>query len=548
MRKLHLIFIFFVIFSNISFSADNFTSPYWSVQFCSDFITEESKEYSEFIHVFASNKNDAIQEDLAKKFIIYLESNSLFFEPKKAPKAPNFLDSNYNVHHYYPFTTQKWIYFEKIKGEWLISESTVNEIANAYETSSLVSASKLQRRLPQGKFLGLRTWQWLGMLVYAIISMILYKLLNILFHTILVRVFHRLKFKRIFDQYIDPVSKPISLFVIISVIYLTLGILQLPVTLAFYMSYALKIILIFFATMILFRSCNVLGAIMAKAASRTESTVDDQLVPLIIKILKIVVVVLGAIYIVKSFGWTITPLLAGASIGGIAIAMSAQDTVKNLFGSFTMFTDQPFEVGDWIVFQGGEGSVIEVGIRSTRIRTFYDSVISIPNGQLANTVIDNMGKRTYRRYVTRIGVTYDTHPDAIDAFVEGLKGLVDNHPNTRDYYQIHLNDFGASAIEILFYVFFVVNDWTEELQARHELLSDVIRLAKTLDIRFAFNTQTIHVEDMPGQTSLTPLYTNDSQKLKEKNNLFLQQNKEKYKGYQKNKKDNPRVPLKDGEE
>ena len=263
------------------------------------------------------------------------------------------------------------------------------------------------------------------------------------------------------------------------------------------------------------------------------------------KILKVVVVVLGAIYIVKTFGWSITPLLAGASIGGIAIAMSAQDTVKNLFGSFTMFTDKPFEVGDWIVFNGGEGSVVEIGIRSTRIHTFYDSIISIPNGQLANAVIDNMGKREYRRYVTRIGVTYDTHPDAIDAFVAGLKGLVDNHPDTRDYYQIHLNDFGSSAIEILFYVFFKVSDWTEELEGRHQLISDIIRLAKTLNIRFAFNTQTIHVEDLPGQSSLTPPYINDNTKLKEKNDAFLKQNKEKYDNFKHSGDNNGGMALED---
>ena len=116
-----------------------------------------------------------------------------------------------------------------------------------------------------------------------------------------------------------------------------------------------------------------------------------------------------------------------------------------------------------------------------------------------------MGLRSYRRYKTYLAITYDTPPAAIEAFVSGLKKIVDTHAATRkDYYNVYLNTFGASSLDILFYIFFDVKTWPEELQARHDVNLSIIKLADELDIRFAFNTQTVHVEDFPEKRSLTP--------------------------------------------
>ena len=211
------------------------------------------------------------------------------------------------------------------------------------------------------------------------------------------------------------------------------------------------------------------------------------MIPLARKSMKIVAVVFGGIFILQSMDISVTPLLAGVSIGGLAFALAAQDTVKNLFGSLTIFTDQPFEVGDWIVFDGTEGTVIEVGLRSTRVRTFYDSIISIPNGKLADIKIDNMGKRDYRRYATKIHLTYDTPAEKLEAYVEGLKKINMEHPVTRkENYQIHVNEISDRSIDVLLYIFFEVPDWTKELEARQDVILKAKQLAESLDIRFAY--------------------------------------------------------------
>ena len=224
---------------------------------------------------------------------------------------------------------------------------------------------------------------------------------------------------------------------------------------------------------------------------------------------------IGLLFILNNLNVNITALLAGLSIGGLALALAAQETIKNFFGSIMIFLDRPFQIGDWISSDGIDGTVEEVGFRSTRIRTFRNSVTSVPNGRLADLTIDNHGLRMYRRFNTHIAVTYDTPPEVISTFVEGLKKIVARHPFTRkDYYEIHLHEMGNSSLNILFYIFFQVPGWTEELTCRHQILLEVLKLAESMKVRFAFPTQTLHMETFPGQPSLTPESLEDMDALK----------------------------------
>jgi MscS family membrane protein len=441
------------------------------------------------------------------------------------PKSPTHFDSTEQKNVYYPFTGEKWFFLEKVGNQWLVSKKSVDEIHLLYNQIFFININSLEKEMPtflMHKILGLKIWQWIGVILYLMLSVLLYYILNKILVSILEKLVSKYAKLEVFDRYLLPIAKPLSLFLIFSGLLIVISILQLPTNIAGMITYVIKFIMPLLIVIIAYRLTDVLRAILLKLAAKTENTVDDQIIPLIIKIIKVAVIIIGSIYIVSNMGWNIAPLLAGASIGGLAFALAAQDTIKNLFGSFTMFTDQPFEVGDWIVFSGGEGTVEEIGIRSTRVRTFYNSLISVPNGTLANAIIDNMGRREFRRYVTTIGLTYDTTPEGVDAFVEGLRGIVDNHPKTRkDYYQIHLKNFGASAIEIMFYIFFEAKDWTEELEARHQVLSEIMRLAVSLDIRFAYNTQTLHIENTPGFESLTPNTNFSQEEYTQKRNEFM---------------------------
>lgn len=245
----------------------------------------------------------------------------------------------------------------------------------------------------------------------------------------------------------------------------------------------------------LFNLVDVIDAALRRMSEKTKSRLDDQIVPLVRKSLRLFVVVVFTLFIAQNvFELNITGWLAGLGIAGLAVSLAAQDSIKNLFGSITVLFDKPFTVGDWIVTDGLEGTVEEVGFRSTRIRTFYNSLITLPNANLINASVDNYGRRQYRRWKTHIGVQYDTTPDQLVAFTEGIRELVRTHPYTRkDYFQVWCHEFASSSLNVLLYVFHEVPDWSTELRERERLFLDIVRLADKLGISFAFPTQTVHL-------------------------------------------------------
>ena len=148
---------------------------------------------------------------------------------------------------------------------------------------------------------------------------------------------------------------------------------------------------------------------------------------------------------------------------------------------------------------GGSGNAIR-RIFEAKGRSFTK-----PNGMLADQIVDNLGLRVYRRFKTEIGITYDTPPVVIDLFVRGIRAILLQHAYTRkDVIEVHLNNFGSSSLNILLYTFFDVPDWGTELKSRHELMHAIMVLAGDLGVRFAFPTQTLHIEEFPGKGATTP--------------------------------------------
>ena len=300
-------------------------------------------------------------------------------------------------------------------------------------------------------------------------------------------------------------ARLISLLITTKVVISILPMLELPARLNAILVKSLGVLFLFFVIFAVNQVLTILFHYLEAAARRTRNTLDDQLLPVVLRLARGIIWAIGLIYILDYLGVNVTALLAGISIGGLALALAAQDTVKNFFGSIMIFIDKPFQIGDWIHFDDVDGVVEEVGVRSTRIRTFANSLTSVPNGYLANKVVDNFGLRVYRRYKTKLSITYDTPPELIDTFVEGVREIIRAHPTARtDYFEVHLNDFGASSLDILVYMFFKAPAWTDELEGRHDIMVGILQLAEDLGVRFAFPTQTIHVEDLPGSGSLTP--------------------------------------------
>jgi len=457
-----------------------------------------------------SRVNPEKADELAIKLKRIFDGRGLLIQMDNIPDDKDYYDSLNMKKRYILFPELPDIYLEKYGKKWLYSLETVSHIEDLYKSTYPIDAFTFIEDFPEfwsNHIFGLYFWQIAGIFLFALICYSLYFLFSWIFGYFLILMASKLFRHHLYLKYISLISKPLSIFLMLWIFSELLTILGLPIKISYAIGMVIRAIQPILITVIFYRLSEFVVDIFAMFAAKTASNIDDHLVPFLRKGLRVVIVVLGLLYFFNNVGVDITPLIAGVSIGGLAFALAAQDTIKNLFGSLTIFTDQPFQIGDWIVFEGAEGTVEEVGIRSTRIRTFYNSLISVPNGKLADIKIDNMGKRQFRRYVSRLSVTYDTPPELIDAFVIGLRKIVANHPKTRkDFHQIHLNDFADSSIQVLFYIFFEVPDWSEELKARHEVISEVIKLASHLGIRFAFPTQTVHVEDFPERAALTPVY------------------------------------------
>jgi MscS family membrane protein len=227
---------------------------------------------------------------------------------------------------------------------------------------------------------------------------------------------------------------------------------------------------------------------------------ENLLLPLIGRLIKIILVIFALFRVAEECGQDSTRVLAALGIGGVALALAGKDTVENVFGSIMILLERPFRLNDWIITKDIEGRVEHVGMRSTRVRTFYNSLITVPNSQFITSPVDNMGRRLYRRMKVMLSVTYDTPPEKIVAFTEGVQEIVRKHPRTRkDFYHVRLHNLASASLDILLYVFFVTNDYGEEIEAREQLLLDILRLAKKLKVEFAFPTQTLYMrqEDTP---------------------------------------------------
>lgn len=345
-------------------------------------------------------------------------------------------------------------------------------------------------------------WQWLGLLLLGALAFALDRIVIYVARNVVAATLRRQTWLTEAADAAHHASRPVGLIAVAGLLWLVAPLLELPrVGFDVHAVFAevLPEILVWVGVILVsYRLVDVLAARMAESASRTESRLDDQLVPLLRKTLKLLVTAAGILFVLDNLNVEIASLLAGIGLAGMAIALAAKDTLANLFGSVTVFLDRPFHVGDWVLVNDVEGTVEEVGFRSTRVRTFYNSLISVPNAQLVDTAIDNMGRREFRRFKTFVSVTYDTPAQKIEAFCSGIRGIVLAHDDMRhDYYEVYLNRFGPASLDILVYVFFRVPDWDAELRARQNFMLEILRLAEELGVEFAFPTQTLHVGSTP---------------------------------------------------
>ena len=463
-------------------------------------------------------------EEIAIKLKKILDGKGLKVDFSKIPTDKMFSDTtDYDIGYRYVLFPHQIpeIYVEKIGESWYYSPETTTKVSELYKSMYPWHTEKLQELIPEfghKKLLKIELWQYLGLLVLVLISIVLFYVFRKIIYYILQKIqfviIHKSSEK--IKAALKKLARPIVLLLLSWIIKMLLPSLLLHLDVNTMLFLVLNIMVTVFWIYVFLQLVQVLMSIYADFAESTHSKLDDQLVPILRNFLTGIVIFLGFLKLLTLFGIEPVTVIAGASIGGIAVALASQDTVKNLIGTIMIFIDKPFHIGDWIEAGDVVGTVETVGFRSTTVRAADTSVYQIPNSALSEMVVNNKGLRAYRRYTTNLGLRYDTPPELIEAFVLGVRKIIELHPSTREKaFNVEFTGFGDSALLILINVYFTALDWNKEQASKHSLHIAILNLAKELGVDFAFPSTTVMIEQFPEKTGFDSKYDIETKRIQQ---------------------------------
>ena len=213
---------------------------------------------------------------------------------------------------------------------------------------------------------------------------------------------------------------------------------------------------------------------------------EKTLISALQSVLRFTIIFVGAVFVADSMGFDLTSLIAGLGISGLALALAAKDSISNFFGAITVLLDRPFKVGDWIIVGAAEGEVIEINLRTTLIRTSADTIITMPNANLVNTPVENVGKRRWRRWQTQLHLDINADGEAVDAFCERVLKAIEEHPKTlkeeASFCQVSM--ISATSLDVDLNLYWDVSGGVEERQERAKLIIQIKNIAEDLGIEF----------------------------------------------------------------
>jgi MscS family membrane protein len=348
----------------------------------------------------------------------------------------------------------------------------------------------------KSELLGITVWQYATALGVILIAYIAKKFFAYFFTRAILPLAQKTR-KELDDRFLACLQKPAEFFVFLIGLFVALQILQLPsdpVDMAHFSIAVLKALVIFDVAWFLFNLVDMVDHYLGKWAASTESTLDDHLAPLLRKSLRIFIVIMAGLMTIQTFGYPVTGVLASLGIGGLAFALAAKDTVSNIFGSLMIIFDRPFHVGDWVKAGDLEGTVEAVGFRSTKIRTFAKTLISVPNNIIANMALDNFSRMPKRRIRLTVGVSYDTTSEQMREAVRRIRELLKSHPAIdQEFFLVNFTDFGASSLDIMVYCFTTSTVWGEYLEAREDLCLQIMDILENLGLEIAFPSTTVYL-------------------------------------------------------
>jgi len=339
------------------------------------------------------------------------------------------------------------------------------------------------------EFYGNTIGMWGISLLIIIGSVVFAKIIMWLAKNIVRKITKKTKSK-IDDILIDMLEEPLAFAIIIFGIWYALKLLAFPEGLEKFISQVYYILIIFDVAWLLNRLVEaIIKEYLKPLVEKSDTDLDDQLLPIISKSVKVTIWILAIIIGLNNAGYNIGALLAGMGIGGLALAMAAKDSVSNIFGGVTIFTDKPFTIKDRVVIDGIDGTVEEIGIRSTRIRKLDGRLVTIPNSKFTGNKIENISSEPNRKVSINLGLTYDTTPENIQKALDILKDIRQKNESLEDKEVIGFNAFNDSALNIMF--IYYIKKGEDNVAVQTAINLEILKRFNNEKLEFAFPTQTI---------------------------------------------------------
>lgn len=257
---------------------------------------------------------------------------------------------------------------------------------------------------------------------------------------------------------------------------------------------------IFLVTWGLVRLSSSSSNLFRKINEKTEVQIDELLIPILSRTLQFIIIAISITIILQKFGYNIEGLIAGLGLGGLAISLAAKDALASVLGGIMIISEKPFTIGDWILTPSVEGTVEDITFRSTKIRTFANALVYVPNDQLANEPITNWSKMEKRRITYHLSLSYDTPREKIEAIVHRIESLLKSHPEIhQETIFVKFDEYKQSSLDILLYFFTKTTVWAEYLEVREEINFTILDIVREEGADFAVSARKIYVENDPFQ-------------------------------------------------
>ncbi len=371
-------------------------------------------------------------------------------------------------------------------GVWIISADSISRIP---ELSALAGESAIEKKLPEPlvatELIGTPIWVWLALVLVALILSLVSRFLSRMFLA-LVKPFTNRYAKSLRTYRLQAFTEPLRLLVSLAVFRACMVVIAPSALLRDYLLKMITLLFVLGIALVLMRVVDIVSDQVISRLNPAERALSYSVVPLIVRFVKICVFCAAVLFTLSAWGYNTNAILAGVSIGGLALALAAQKTIENLFGGISVISDRPVLVGDFCQFGGQVGTVEDIGLRSTRIRTLDRTLVTVPNSQFSTMTLENYSRRDRIWFHPTLQLRRDTTPEQIREMMDAVTKILQEHPMIdATGVPLRFTKINRESFSLDIFAYVLTTDYNEYLKVQSELLLKILGAASQLKVGFA---------------------------------------------------------------